>query len=196
MWPRNREGGFKIEAVVDHIVRLAEAELSRVVPDLVIPNGIPASRSGLVMLHLAAVRLGLLPLESKADQLVENVTDSNIRKRIEGHMARGGLKDSDLHRLADANGMFFSRSTKIDFDPFELHSDRWVQVLRLGRMVNGRVEHRYVIIVDDHDLTEFTLADPAGAGLVKFTRDELTKAWKLGARQGVRWVGTVSARWG
>ncbi|MBI3200090.1 MAG: hypothetical protein HYZ29_01025 [Myxococcales bacterium] len=194
MWPRQRDGGFKIDAVVDHILRLAEAELSRVVPDFVIPSGIPASRSGLVMLHVAGIKLGLVERGSKAELLVEKVTDAKIRQRIESHLGQGGLTDGDLHRLADANGMFASRSTKIDFDPFELHSDRWVQVLRLGRMVNGRVEHRYVIIVDDHDLTEFTLADPAGAGLVRFTRDELTKAWQLGAKRGVTWVGTVSAR--
>lgn len=194
MWPRNREGGFKFEALVDHIVRLAEAEVSRILPDLVVPSGIPASRSGLVMLHLAAVKLGLVEPGTTADQLVENVTDSDIRKRIEDHLARRGLTDGDLHRLADANGMFASRATKIDFDPFELLSDRWVEVLRLGRNVKGHVEHRYVIVLEDHDLTAFTLADPGGDGLVRFTRDELTKAWKLGAKKGVKWVGTVSAR--
>lgn len=194
MWPRNREGGFKIEAVADHILHLAEAELSRVVPDLVIPSGIPASRSGLIVMHLASVKLGLVEPGTTADQLVANVTDDKIRKRVENHLGRGGLTDGDLHRLADANGMFASRSTKIDFDPFEAHSDRWVHVLRVGRKVNGHVEHRYVIILDDHDLTEFTLADPAGEGLVKLTRAELAEAWKLGAKRGVRWVGTVSGR--
>lgn len=194
MWPRNREGGFNISAITDHLLALVEAELSRVVPDLIIPSGILASRSGLAMLHLSAVKLGLVEPGSKADQLVENVTDSAIRNRIEGHMARGGLTDGDLHRLAAANGMFFSRSTKLDFDPFELHSDRWVHVLRLGRKANGHVEHRHVIVLDDHDLNEFTLADPAGAGFVTLTRTELTEAWQVGAKKGVRWVGTVSAR--
>lgn len=194
MWPRKLDGSFRIEAVVDHIVRLIEAEVSRAVPDLVIPNGVPASRSGLVMLQLAGVKLGLVEPGSKAEIIVENVTDSKIRKRIEDHLGRGGLTDGDLHRLADANGMFFSRSTKIDFDPFELHSDRWVQVLRLGRKANGHVEHRYVSILDDHDLTEFTLADPAGDGLVTLTRAGLTEAWKLGAKKNVKWVGTVSGR--
>lgn len=194
MWPRKLDGSFRIEAVVDHIVRLTEAEVSRTVPDLVIPNGIPASRSALVVMHLSAVKLGLVEPGSKAELLVENVTDSKIQKRIEGHLARGGLTDGDLHRLADANEMFFSRSTKLDFDPFELHSDRWVQVLRLGWRLNGRVEHRHVIVLNDHDLAAFSLADPAGNGLVKLTRDELTEAWVLGAKKGVKWVGTVSAR--
>jgi len=194
MWPRKLDGSFKIEAVGDHIVRLAEVEMSRTVRDLVVPSGVPASRSGLVMLHLAAVRLGLVEPGSQTELLVKNATDSKIRKRIEDHLARGGLTDGDLHRLADANGMFFSRSTKIDFDPFELASDGWVQVLRLGRKANDDVEHRYVIVLDDHDLTQFTLADPNRNGLVKFTRDELTKAWRLGAKKGVKWVGTVSAR--
>ena len=36
-WPRKLDGSFKIEAVVDHIVHLVEAELARVVPDVVIP---------------------------------------------------------------------------------------------------------------------------------------------------------------
>lgn len=192
MWPRKLDGRFKIEAVVDHVVRLAEAEMSRTVPDLVIPSGIPASRSGLVMLHLAAVKLGLVEPGSRAEVVVANVADSKIRKRIEDHLNRGGLMDGDLHRLADANGMFASRATKIDFDPFELHSDRWVQVLRVGGIVKGKVERRYVIVLDDHDLTEFTLADPAGDGRVKVTRDELTEQWKLGAKKGVKWVGTIS----
>lgn len=183
-----------MEAVVDHILRLAEADLSRVVPDLVIPSGILASRSGLTMMHLAGVKFGILAPGSKAEVLMEKISDDKIRKRIEDHLARGGLTDGDLHRLADANGVFASRATKIDFDPFELHSDRWVQVLRLGRIVNGHVEHRYVILLDDHDLNEFAVADPAGDGLVKFTRDELSEAWKLGAKKNVRWVGTISAR--
>lgn len=137
-WPRKRDGTFNIEAVVDHIVHLAEVELSRVVPDVAIPSGIPASRSGLVMLHMAGVKLGRLPPESKAEQLVENITDDRVRKRIEDHLAGDGLTDSDLHRLADASGMFSSRSTKLDFDPFELHSDRWVVLLRVGRMWTAR----------------------------------------------------------
>ncbi len=68
------------------------------------------------------------------------------------------------------------------------------RTLRLGRIVNGKVVQRYVIVLDDHELTRFTLADPAGDGLVRFTRDFLTKAWQLGAKKGVKWVGTVSAR--
>lgn len=90
MWPRQRDGGFKIEAVVDHILRLAEAELSRAVPDLLIPSGMPASRSGLVMLHLAGIKLGLVEPGSKAELLLEKITDEKIRKCIEEHLARGG----------------------------------------------------------------------------------------------------------
>ena len=193
-WPRKIDGSFKIEAVVDHIVYLAEAELSRVVPDVVIPRGIPASRSGLVLLHLAAVKLGVLAPGSEAELLVEEITDGKIRQRVEAHLVRGGLKDGDLQRLGDANGMFFSRPMNLPFDPFELHSDRWVQLLRIGRVMKTKVERRYVAILDDHDLTELTLADPAGDGLVRLARDELTEAWKLGAMKGVTWVGTVSAK--
>ena len=61
------------------------------------------------------------------------------------------------------HSIFFSRSTKLDFDWSELNSDRWVQAARTGLTVNGYVEHRYVIVLDHHDLTEFTLADPGGS---------------------------------
>lgn len=192
-WPRRLDGSFNVEAAVEHLVKLVEVELARPVPELQVPRGLPISRSSLVVLHLAAVKLGVIEPGTEPEVLVGKVNDAKIKKRIQDHLDRGGLTDGDLHRLAEVNGMFFSRPTKIDFDPFELQSDRWVEMLRLGRVVNGQVEHRFVALLDDHDLTEFTLADPVGAGIVKLSRAELTEAWTLGARKGVKWVGTVSA---
>ena len=120
-WPRKLDGSFKIEAVVDHIVHLVEAELARVVPDVVIPRGIPASRSGLVLLQLAAVKLGVVAPRSEAEALLEGITDGQFKWRVEEHLTHGGLTDRDLQRLGDANGLFFSRPMKLDGDPFELH---------------------------------------------------------------------------
>lgn len=33
-----------------------------------------------------------------------------------------------------------------------------------------KVERRFVLVIDDHDGTRYTLADPAGDGLVECTR--------------------------
>jgi hypothetical protein len=51
-----------------------------------------------------------------------------------------------------------------------------------------------VPILDDHDGTEFTVADPAGAGLAEITREDLTEVWKLGAKKGVLWAGSIWVR--
>lgn len=83
---------------------------------------------------------------------------------------------------------------EIDHDPFDIWSDRSLPVVVLGRTVATKVERRFVLILDDHDGTEFTVADPAGGGLVKYTREELTAAWKLGAKKGVKWTGSIWVR--
>jgi hypothetical protein len=64
----------------------------------------------------------------------------------------------------------------------------------LGRAVEGKIQRRFVLIIDDHDGTEFTVADPAGNGLAKFTRDGLAEAWNLGAKKGVKWAGSIWVR--
>ena len=48
--------------------------------------------------------------------------------------------------------------------------------------------------VDDHDGTRFTVADPAGDGLVMMTRGELTDLWQKGAKKNVKWAGTIWVR--
>jgi hypothetical protein len=44
------------------------------------------------------------------------------------------------------------------------------------------------------DGTEFTVADPAREGLMEITRDGLTDLWKLGAKKGVLWAGSIWVR--
>lgn len=132
-------------------------------------------------------------VDSRHRALIARIDDPRIKKRIERNLARGGLLDADLRVLGDANGMFVSRCSKIDFDPFEVWSDRTMLMLLLGRKKGDKVERRHVLIIDDQD-DAITVADPAGKGLTTFTRRALTAAWKLGARKGVRWLGWASAR--
>jgi hypothetical protein len=123
---------------------------------------------------------------------------------MEAKIARGSLIEADIRLMDRSNGYSFGRTGKsrvprhegveADHDPFHIWSDRSLPVLVLGRTVGTKVERRYVLILDDHDLTEFTVADPAGAGLVKFTRDELEEAWKLGAKKGAKWAGSIWVR--
>jgi hypothetical protein len=113
---------------------------------------------------------------------------------MEAKIARGSLIEADIRLMDRSNGFSFGRSAKIDHDPFVLWSDRSLQVLVLGRALVGKIERRFVLVLDDHDLAEFTLADPAGEGLVKFTRDELNEAWNLGAKKGVKWAGSIWVR--
>lgn len=193
MWPRKLDGTFNIVAATDHLLHLVEVELSRPVPEVDVPSGLPARASGLAVLHLAAVRLGLVESDAKPGELVENVKDDDIKGRIEHKLARDGLIDADLRALGDANGMFVSRSAKIDYDPFELWSDHTLPMLKLGRASGGKVERRHVLILDDEG-DVITVADPAGNGITRFTRRKLKAAWKLGARKGVPWLGCVSAR--
>lgn len=193
MWPRKLDGTFNVVAAADHLLHLVAVELSRPVPELDVPSGLPARASGLVVLHLAAVRLGVIRPGSKPGDLVENIKDDVIKRRVERNLARDGLIDADLRAVGDANGMFVSRSTKIDYDPFEVWSDHTLPMLKLGRASGGKIERRHVLIIDDRS-DAITVADPAGSGLTRFTRRKLKAAWKLGARNGVPWVGSVSAR--
>lgn len=100
---------------------------------------------------------------------MESIKDDAIKRRVERNLAHDGLIDADLRALGDANGMFVSRSTKIDFDPFELWSDHTLPMLKLGRASGGKVQRRHVLIIDD-DGDVITVADPAGSGLTRFTR--------------------------
>lgn len=190
-WPRRRDGRFNIEAVVDHLLHLVEVELAHAVPGLRVPAGVPASRSGLIVLHLAGVKLGVVEPGTKPEVLVENVKDAKIKNRIEGHLDRGGLTDGDLRHLVDANRFLLHRPRfRADDDPFELYSDHALPMLLVGQQNGEKIERRHVLVIDDQD-DVITVADPAGAGLVKFTRDKLTAAWKLGAKKGVKWAGSI-----
>lgn len=164
-------------------------------PELQVPAGVPISRSGLVVLHLAAVKLGVVEPGSEPEMLVSNVKDAKIKKRIQDHLDRGGLTDGDLHRLAEVNGFLLHRPRfRPDDDPFEIGSDHTLPMLMLGQQNGDKIERRHVLVIDDQD-DVITVADPAGAGVVKFTRDNLMAAWKLGARKGVLWVGSIWVRW-
>jgi hypothetical protein len=193
MWPRQRDGNFKIEAVVEHILLLVGEELSRHVPELVVPKGVPAGLSGLHVLHLAGVHLGALPVGSKPEILLEAL-DAEDRARMEAKIARGNLIEADIRIMDRSNGFSFGRHGKLDHDPFNIWSDRSLPVLVLGRTVATKIERRFVLILDDHDGTKFTVADPAGDGLVKFTRTALEAEWNLGAKKGVLWAGSIWVR--
>jgi len=192
-WPRQRDGEFNLSAIVEHILVLVEVELARQVPELTVPTGIPTGLSGLHVLHLAGVRLGALPVNSKPEVLLDAL-DPGDRARMEAKIAQGVLIEADIRLMDRSNGYSFGRHGKLDLDQFHIWSDRSLPVLVLGRAVASKVERRFVLILDDHDGTEFTVADPAGQGLVKFTRAELTRCWAKGAKKGVKWAGSIWVR--
>ncbi len=193
MWPRKRDESFDIPAIVDHLLVLVEQEMSRPTVELLVPAGIPAAASGLHIVHLAAVQVGALSVDSEAETLVEGVAEQKVRDRIEAHLLRGGLTDRDMRALGSAADLYLYTPKKIDFDPFEPINDRIHTVLLIGKAKNGAVERRYVLILD-HRGTEIELADPAGEGLTVITPKKLSNAWKLAARRGRSWMGTISGR--
>lgn len=192
MWPRKGDGTFDIQAIVDHLLALIEAELSRSVPNLVIPTGVSAAASGLHVVHLAAVRLWILPVDSTAEHIVDGLVDEATRARAEAHLVGAGLTGRDMRELGDAAGLYVSTPTKMDFDPFEPINDRIFTILEIGWTKGGAIERRYVLILD-RDEDNVDLADPAGEGRIAIGTKDLAKAWELGARLGRSWMGTVSA---
>jgi len=190
MWPRKIDGTFNIVAATDHLLHLVEVEVSRRVPDLDVPRRIPPGLSGLYVMHLAGVRLGKFPATSKPEIPLEAL-DETTRARIENKIAKGMLIEADIRKLDLPNELHFGRGNKMDFDPFHIYSDRSLPVVVLGRNTGTKVERRFVLVIDDHDGTKYTVADPAGDGLVEFTRADLEEAWKLGARKGVKWAGSL-----
>lgn len=192
-WPRKRNGEFNIAAVIEHILHLIEVELSRPTHELHVERSLPARLSGLHVVHLALVQLGALSPSSKPLDLLTNVKDEKIRERIEKHLDKEGLTDADLHAIDRVNSFSFGRVGKIDHDPFNIWSDRAFPVVLLGRIQGNKIERRHALLVDNRG-DVITVADPAGGGLVKFSRDELTVAWHLGAKKGVLWLGHLWVR--
>ena len=192
-WPRKRDGSFDISAITSHVLALVELEQSREVPAVYVPNGIPATASGLHVVYLATFRLGAVSPNLAPFALVRGIGEEKVRKRIEAHLRRGGLTDRDMRAIGDAAGLFLSTPHRIDFDPLEPIDDMILTALLVGKSSGGKVERRYVLILDRMD-TKIDLADPAGEGFTTVTTDRLEKAWKLGAVRGRSWVGTVSAR--
>lgn len=196
-WPRKRDGGFAIAAVVDHLLELVRGELKYARPDVPVSSGVPAPASGVHVLHAAGTLLGTLTADAKPDVLTERVTDLTIRSRIDRHLRKGGLTDGDLRALGMALRLSVGRSLKLDdTDPFEPINSDILSVLRLGRHDGSRVELRYALLLDRSG-DRLRVADPAGQGIVELSvGGEVATAWELGARGGKPWLGTVSvARW-
>jgi hypothetical protein len=193
MWPRKRDRSFNIPAITDHLCALVAQELSRAKPALHLPGRVSAAASGLHVVHLAGVRLGVLASGSNAETLVTRVEDGRTRQRIEAHLLGDGLTSGDMRALSDAAGLSLGTSNRIDdHDPLEPIDDLILTVLRVGKTIGSEVEQRYVLILD-HRGNEIDLADPAGEGLTTMTSRVLGKAWTLGAARGKPWVGTISA---
>ena len=194
-WPRKRDGTFNIGAVVDRALVLALAEIDR--PQLdpsLVAKDVPAAASGLHVMHAGAVLLGATAAGSSPADLVVRVSDETRRARIAAHAVGGGLLDSDLRVLGDAAGLFVGRWTKIDdSDPLRPIDDHILTVLKLGRLIGGKVERRYVLLLA-RQRDRITIVDPSGAGVVETGLAALEAEWRLGASGGRPWVGTIS-RW-
>jgi hypothetical protein len=189
MWPRNREGGFQIAAVVDHLLTLIDEELGRPRPVLDVAAGQPASASGLHVLHAALVLLGGVAPDTKPTDLLDRL-GARERTRVVRHLERDGLTDGDLRALGDAHGMFVCRFIKHepDMDPFEPISDRIMTILKFGPEPKIEAPSRFVLLLERRG-TRVTLADPTGKGITRMTRALAEKRWR--AVEGTPWWGTV-----
>lgn len=195
-WPRRRDGAFNINAVVDHLVTLVRVEIERPQPDLTfIAKGVPAGASGLHVMHVAALLLGTMTAGTSAEDLVARVGDDKRQARIAAHAKSSGLVDSDLRILGDAAKVFFSRATKFDdIDPLQPISDHILTILKVGRLQGGKVERRFVLLLDRRE-KRLTIADPSGPGVVEMKLSAVQAECRLASNLGRPWVGTIS-RWG
>jgi hypothetical protein len=176
---------------VDFLVALVQHEQAKPLPPkLQVPKGLPAASSGLHVVHVAAVRLGVLPANSQPEGLVDGIENERLRARIKTRMQDGGLHDADLRILADVAALSVWRPNRWDGDPFEQFSDRVLPLAAVGKATEGGVERRYLLVVE-HTETEILIADPSGNGLVIIAREELLESWKLGSKRGVPWLGMV-----
>ncbi len=190
MWPRKRDGSFDIAAVAGHLVKLIEQELLLPRPEINVPSGTFAAESGLHVIHLAAVRLGVVAPDSRAEQLMEQITDAKTQGRIQGRLRRNGLTDGDIRALCGGVGLSLTRSLMIGGDPFEPISPRHMSILKIGNLVAEKSETRFVLLLE-HRGDRLELADPAGKGLTSVTARELDEDWRLGGTQGKPWIGYV-----
>lgn len=192
-WPRNRQGWFRIDAIVTHLLDLVREELEHERPLPKVASGVRPAASGVHALHAAAVLLGAVDPDVPAEDLVARVADHMVRARIEPRLAGGQtLTDHDLRALGEGVGLFLGRANVME-RPFEPINDDIYTVLKFGRPDGDHVEGRVVLLVDRLG-DRVTIADPAGAGVVKMTVGEGEEALGLGATKGKPWIGTVS-RW-
>lgn len=191
-WQRRRDDTFDIAAVADYVVALIEYERARPpMPELQVPSGAPAASSGIHVVHLAAIRLGVRPPLTTPEDLVSRLGDARRRARIERNLATSGLIEADLRALADVVPLHLYRPNKVDFDPFEPFGRHVLPIALVGRATASGIESRYVLVLD-YRQREVLLADPAGEGRVTLARDSFWASWKLGQRRGLSWVGLVT----
>jgi len=190
-WPRKVDGGFDISAVVDFLVALVNHEHAKPLPpQLQVPSRLPVACSGLHVVHLAAVRLGVLPANTPPEVLVNGIENDKLRARIKTRMLEGGLHEGDLRILAEAAALSIWRPNRRDGDPFEPFSDRILPLAAVGKATEAGIERRYLLVVE-HTQTEILVADPAGYGLAIIAHSELLEWCKLGSKRGIPWVGLV-----
>jgi len=191
-WQRRRDHQFDIVAVADYLVALIEHERAKPpMVDLRVPSGVPSASSGLHVVQLAAVRLGVRPPSTTAEDLLGSVDDARRRGPLERRLATGGLLEADLRALAKVAPLHLYRPNKVDYDPFESLGRNVLPIALVGREKASGIDDRYVLVVHDGE-REVCLADPAGEGLVTLGRDSFLAAWRLAQRRGLPWVGLVA----
>lgn len=191
-WQRRRNDTFEIAGIADFLVALIEHERAKPpLPELQVPPSVSLARSGLHVMQLAAVRLGVRPPSATPEDLLGGVRDERRRARIERNLATSGLLEADLRALADAAHLHLYRPNKVDFDPSEPLGSNILPIALVGRETPLGIESRYVLVLD-YGEREVLLADPAGDGLVTRARDSFFASWKLAERRGLPWVGLVS----
>lgn len=190
-WHRRRDETFDLAAVADYVVALVEHERAKPPPaELQVPCGLTPSSSGLHALHLAAIRLGVRPLASPPQELLDAVVNERTRSRIDRRLKADGVTEADLRVLADVAPLNLWRPNLMDFDPFEPSARETLPVALIGNTTASGIECRYVLVLDS-GMSGVLLADPGGGGLVTLDRNSFLAAWKLGERRGRSWVALV-----